>query len=155
MSLPSSHPLQRYSINGYQEAPSGDGVAWSCNLLRHGQSFGLVSNEGRGGANDYAFTDTARGEEFLAAAHELFPDDGEPEDTLVARVITIRQFNALDQVAYCLDDDRFDDLGEHRLAEPGSSFEQVRTELATRSAGRHPRIWDKGRSAMVPVEPGT
>ncbi|NIZ90550.1 hypothetical protein [Kineococcus rubinsiae] len=153
MSLPSSHPLQRYSVNGYQEAASDEGVAWSCNLLRHGQSFGLVSNEGRGGVNDYAFTDSARGEEFLAAAAGLFPDDAHPADTLVARVITIRQFNALDQIAYCLDDDRFDDLGEHRLAEPGSSFEQVRAELATRFAGRHPRIWDRSRSEMVPVDP--
>ena len=151
MSLPTSHPYQRYSTSGYQEQSSHDGVAWSCDLLRHGQSFGLVSNDGRGGANAYAFTDTARGEEFQDAARRLLPEEARPEDVLVDKLITVRQMNALDQVAYCFDDDRFDDLGEHRLAEPGLTFGQVREMLATRHAERHPRIWDRTRSEMVPV----
>ncbi|MGI4893762.1 MAG: hypothetical protein ACRYF3_01460 [Janthinobacterium lividum] len=153
MSLPASHPHQRYSISGYQEQeqPPGDDVAWSCDLLRHGQSFGLVSNAGGTTADDYAFTDSARGAEFRTAARALHPTRTRPEDVLVDELITIRQLNALDQVAYCVDGDRFEELGEHRLADPGLSVEQVRSDLATRYAGRNPRIWDRTRSAMVPV----
>ncbi|WP_432492181.1 hypothetical protein [Kineococcus auxinigenes] len=151
MPLPASHPHQRYSVSGYQERPSGDGFAWSCDLLRHGQSFGLVSDDGRGGSADFTFTDTARGEEFLAAARRLHPDADRPADVLVDELITVRQMNALDQVAYCFEEDRFEESGEHRLAEPGLTFEQVRETLATRYAERRPRVWDRNRSAMVPV----
>ncbi|WP_432489596.1 hypothetical protein [Kineococcus sp. SYSU DK018] len=154
MALPTSHPHQRYSISGYQEHPTPDGISWSCDLLRHGQSIGLVTSTGRGTPDAYSFTDTARGEEFLTAAHDLHPDQPHPEDVLVDELITIRQMNALDQVAYCLDGDRFEELGEHRLAAPGLTFEQVRAALAAEHAARHPRIWDKTRSAMVPVTAG-
>ncbi|MFD0485317.1 hypothetical protein ACFQ46_22195 [Kineococcus sp. GCM10028916] len=157
MPLPMSHPHQRYSISGYQEDPDAPEdaleVAWSCDLLRFGQSFGLVSDDGTGGANRYSFTDTAHGEEFCAAARELHPAARHPEDRLVAELVTIRQMNSLDQVAYCLDDDRFEELGEHRVAETGRTFEEVRTWLATEFAGRAPRIWDRNASAMVPVAP--
>ncbi|WP_432505248.1 hypothetical protein [Kineococcus arenarius] len=151
MPLPTSHPHQRYSVSGYREQPSGDGFAWSCDLLRHGQSFGLASDDGRGGGVDLTFTDTARGEEFLVAARSLHPHEERPADVLIDELITIRQMNALDQVAYCFEEDRFEERGEHRLAEPGLTFEQVRETLATRYAARHPRIWDRNRSAMVPV----
>ena len=154
MVLPVSHPHQRYSVAGYREQPDGEVIAWSCELLRHGQSIGLVSNDGRGGANTYAFTEHARGQEFRAAAARLHPDRPEPQDRLVDELITIRQMNALDQVAYCFAEDRFEDLGEHRLADPGLTFEQVREALATRFAERRPRIWDKRASAMVPVSAG-
>lgn len=150
-------PHQRYSISGYQEDPDAPQdaleVAWSCDLLRFGQSFGLVSNEATGGANRYSFTHSGYGEEFCTAARELHPAAEHPEDVLVAELVTIRQLNSLDQVAYCLDDDRFEDLGEHRVAEPGESFEQVRRMLATEFADRRPRIWDRNASAMVPVPP--
>lgn len=155
MVLPISHPHQRYSISGYQEEELPDGeVRWSCDLLRYGQSFGLVGNQGSGAQNDYSFTDTARGEEFCSAAAELHPAAEHPEDVLVDELVMIRSLNALDQVAYCLAEDRFEEFGEHRLAEPGMTFAQVRRELATKYAGRNPRIWDKGSSSMVPVPPG-
>ncbi|WP_432515291.1 hypothetical protein [Kineococcus sp. SYSU DK001] len=154
MVLPISHPLQRYSISGYRESdlPSG-AVSWSANLLRYGQSFGLVSDDGLGGPCGWTFTDGGYGEEFLAAAAALHPGAEHPGDVLVEQLITIRQLNSLDQVAYCLEGDRFEELGEHRLAEPGRSFPQVRRDLATRCADRNPRIWDKSVSAMVPVRP--
>jgi hypothetical protein len=156
--LPSiSHPHQRYSVSGYQEDPDApedaEVVAWSCDLLRYGQSFGLVGNRGLGGGNDYSFTDTAHGEEFCAAARALHPEAARPEDVLVGELVTIRQMNALDQVAYCLEGDRFEELGEHRVAEPGLTLEQVRQVLVRDFAGRRPRLWDRARSAMVPVLP--
>lgn len=158
MSPSTTHPHQRYGVSGYQEdldAPEdAEVVAWSCDLLRFGQSFGLVSNRGLGGPDEFSFTDTARGEEFCAAARALHPDAAHPEDVLVAELVTIRQMNSLDRVAYCLDEDRFEELGEHRLAEPGLTPEQVRRVLAREFADRHPRIWDRARSAMVPVLPG-
>ncbi|MCI2238233.1 hypothetical protein MO973_28090 [Paenibacillus sp. TRM 82003] len=141
MPVPVSHPHQRYSVSGYREDESGGRVAWSCDLLRHGQSFGLVAHDGGDGGNRYTFTDEARGEEFLAA------------DVLVDELITVRQMNSLDQVAYCFAEDRFEESGEHRVADPGLTFEQVRELLATRYPEHHPRIWDKARSAMVPVTP--
>lgn len=157
MPLPISHPHQRYSISGYQEDPDAPEdaleVAWSCDLLRFGQSFGLVTGDGTGGANRYSFTDTVHGEEFCSAARGLHPAAEHPEDVLVEELVTIRQMNSLDQVAYCLDDDRFEELGEHRVAEPGRSFEEVRRWLATEFADRRPRIWDRSRSEMVPVQP--
>lgn len=152
MSLPASHPHQRYSVAGYQEREEPDGrVDWSCDLLRHGQSFGLVGDDGRGGAYRYAFTDTARGEEFRTAARGLHPAAQVPEDVLVDELITVRQMNALDRVAYCFAEDRFEERGEHRLAAPGLSLAQVREQLAAEHAGRSPRVWDPSRSAMVPV----
>ena len=154
MPLPVSHPHQRYSVSGYREDELDERVSWSCDLLRHGQSFGLVAHDGAGGgANRYTFTDAARGEEFLAAARALHPAAAAPADVLVDELLTVRQMNALDQVAYCFDEDRFEELGEHRVADPGLTFEQVRELLATRYAAHHPRIWDRGRSAMVPVVP--
>lgn len=156
MVLPISHPHQRYSISGYQEEELADGsVVWSCDLLRYGQSFGLVGHRGGPGGNDYTFTDSARGEEFCAAARDLHPGAEHPEDVLVEALVTIRSLNALDQVAYCLREDRFEEFGEHRLADPGRTFADVRRDLATRFAGQDPRIWDKGSSAMVPVPPAT
>ena len=154
MVLPISHPLQRYSVSGYQETelPSG-AVAWSANLLRYGQSFGLVTDRGDGGPCEWTFTDGPRGEEFLAAAAGLHPGADDPGGALVEQLVTVRQMNSLDQVAYCLDDDRFEELGEHRVAETGRSFEEVRSWLATEFAGRAPRIWDRNASAMVPVPP--
>ena len=157
MPLPTSHPHQRYSVSGYQEdldAPEdAEDVAWSCDLLRFGQSFGLVSNRGRGGADEYSFTDAVHGEEFCAAARALHPGAEHPEDVLVAELVTIRQLNSLDRVAYCLRGDRFEERGEHRLAEPGLTLEQVRRLLAAECADRRPRVWDPARSAMVPVLP--
>ncbi|GAA0320668.1 hypothetical protein [Kineococcus aurantiacus] len=154
MPLPISHPHQRYSVSGYQETdlPSG-AVAWSVNLLRYGQGFGLATDHGLGGPVDWAFTDSGYGREFLTAAAELHPGAANPGDVLVEELITIRQLNALEEVAYCLDDDRFEERGEHRVAEPGRSFLDVRRELASRFADRNPRIWDKSVSAMVPVAP--
>ncbi|WP_369055575.1 hypothetical protein [Kineococcus terrestris] len=155
MVLPTSHPHQRYSVRGYQEQehPAGDGFSWSCELLRHGQSFGLVSDEGRGGEFRYAFTDSARGEEFCEAARALHPDAERPADRLVDELLTARQMDALDQVAYCFAEDRFEETGEHRLADPGLSLEQVRHALATEHPERNPRVWDRSVSAMVPVLP--
>jgi hypothetical protein len=154
---PINHPLQRYSVSGYQEdldAPEdAEVVAWSCDLLRYGQSFGLVSNHGLGTANDYTFTDAGHGAEFCAAARERHPAAEHPEDVLVEELITIRQLNSLDQVAYCLDGDRFEELGEHRLAEAGKSFAEVHRELSVEFADRNPRIWDRDTSEMVPVPP--
>ncbi len=79
MVLPISHPLQRYSVSGYQEAelPSGT-VAWSANLLRYGQGFGLVTDHGDGRPAEWTFTDAGYGEEFLAAAAALHPDADDP-----------------------------------------------------------------------------
>ncbi|NAZ86009.1 hypothetical protein GTR00_07855 [Kineococcus sp. T90] len=152
MVLPTSHPHQRYGVAGYRESEEPDGrVEWSCDLLRHGQGFGLVSDDGRGGDHRYAFTDAARGEEFRTAARGLHPGAAAPEDVLVDELITIRQMNALDRVAYCFAEDRFEELGEHRLAPPGMDVEQVRAALAAEHADRSPRVWDRTRSAMVPV----
>ncbi|WP_337060185.1 hypothetical protein [Kineococcus sp. G2] len=153
MPVPVSHPHQRYSVSGYREEESGGRVAWSCDLLRHGQSFGLVAHDGGDGGNRYTFTDDARGEEFLTAARGLHPRAAAPADALVDELITIRQMNALDQVAYCFAEDRFEETGQHRVADPGLTFEQVRELLATRYAERGPRVWDRSRSAMVPVAP--
>ncbi|MEZ0493631.1 hypothetical protein AB2L28_15435 [Kineococcus sp. TBRC 1896] len=152
MALPISHPLQRYSVSGYRETdlPSG-GFAWSADLLRHGQSFGMVTDHGDGRACDWAFTDDGYGAEFLAAAADLHPGATDPGGVLVEQLVTIRQMNSLDQVAYCLDDDAFEERGEHRLADPGRTFLEVRRDLAERFGDRNPRIWDKNASAMVPV----
>ncbi|WP_380176471.1 hypothetical protein ACFEMC_11550 [Kineococcus sp. DHX-1] len=152
MVLPISHPLQRYSVSGYQEAelPSGT-VAWSANLLRYGQGFGLVTDHGDGRPAEWTFTDAGYGKEFLAAAAALHPDADDPGAVLVDQLVTVRQMNSLDQVAYCLDDDAFEARGEHRLADPGLTFLQVRRDLAERFPDRNPRIWDKNASAMVPV----
>lgn len=151
------HPHQRYSVSGYQEDPDApedaEVVAWSCDLLRFGQSFGLVGNRGLGGANDYSFTDAGRGEEFCAAARALHPGAAHPEDVLVDELVTIRQMDSLDRIAYCLEGGRFEELGEHRLAEPGLTLGQVRRWLAEDFADRRPRVWDRARSAMVPVLP--
>ncbi|WP_432562101.1 hypothetical protein [Kineococcus sp. SYSU DK003] len=152
--LPISHPHQRYSISGYQEEELADAaVAWSCDLLRYGQSFGLVTDHGHGEGADFTFTDSGYGAEFLAAARELHPGAAHPADVLVGELATIRQMNSLDQVAYCLEGDRFEELGEHRLAEPGRTFADVRRELAARYPDGGPRIWDRNVSAMVPVHP--
>jgi hypothetical protein len=152
VALPISHPLQRYSVSGYQETdlPSG-AVAWSANLLRYGQSFGLVTDHGDGRPCDWTFTDDGYGAEFLAAAAGLHPDAEDPGAVLVDRLVTIRALNSLDQVAYCLDGDAFEERGEHRLADPGRTFLEVRRDLAALGPGRNARIWDKGASAMVPV----
>jgi hypothetical protein len=153
--LPTSHPHQRYSISGYQEDPDAPEdalvVAWSCDLLRFGQSFGLVSNDGTGAANRYSFTAIGYGEEFCSAARDLHPTAEHPEDVLVDELVTIRQMNSLDQVAYCLDGDRFEERGEHRVAEPGRSLDDVRRWLAEEFPDRNPRIWDRNSNAMVPV----
>ncbi|PRY18358.1 hypothetical protein [Kineococcus rhizosphaerae] len=154
MALPISHPHQRYSVSGYQETELPDGaVAWSVGLLRYGQSFGMATDHGRGGPVDWTFTDSTHGQEFLTAAAGLLPDAEHPADVLVEQLITIRQLNSLDQVAYCFDGDRFEESGGHRLAEPGRSFAEVRRELAAEHADRNPRIWDRSVSAMVPVTP--
>ncbi|MEZ0163732.1 hypothetical protein AB2L27_03000 [Kineococcus sp. LSe6-4] len=152
MVVPVSHPLQRYSVSGYQETdlPTG-AVAWSANLLRHGQGFGLVTDHGDGRPCEWAFTDEGYGREFLAAAAGLHPGAGDPGGVLVDQLLTIRQLNALDQVAYCLEGDAFEERGEHRLADPGRTFLQVRRDLAEQHPGQNPRIWDKNASAMVPV----
>ncbi|GAB3274847.1 hypothetical protein GCM10027586_21620 [Kineococcus gypseus] len=152
MPLPASHPHPRYGVSGYREDEVDGRMSWSCELLRHGQGFGLVGGEDDG-PHRYTFTDEARGEEFLAAARALHPDAAAPADVLVDELLTVRQMNALDQVAYCFDEDRFEESGEHRVADPGLTFEQVRELLATRYAAHHPRVWDRTRSAMVPVAP--
>jgi len=152
--VPITHPHQRYSVTGYREEETPEGeLVWSADLLRYGQSFGLVGNRGEGGPDDFTFTDENYGSEFVTAARELHPDVDRPSDVLVDELVMIRALNSLDQVAYCLAGDEFEEFGEHRLAEPGVSFTEVRRELATRFADRSPRIWDKNCSAMVPVLP--
>ncbi|NAZ75377.1 hypothetical protein GTQ99_08070 [Kineococcus sp. T13] len=153
MPLPVSHPHQRYSVTGYQEQDTDDGVRWSCELLRHGQSIGLVGGDDAGGPDHYTFPDPARGEEFLAAARALHPAAQRPGDVLVEELVTFRMLNSLDQVAYCFAEDRFEETGGYRLAEPGRTSAQVREELAAQHAERRPRVWDRNLSQMVPVLP--
>ena len=72
---------------------------------------------------------------------------------LVEELVTIRMLDALDQVAYCFAEDRFEETGRHRLAAPGRSAAQVRAELAAQHPERRPRVWDRDLSQMVPVLP--
>lgn len=151
MARPPQHPYERYAITDYREDDTADGdtAAWDCDLHRHGQRIAHVSSDGS--TVRFSFDDPTHEAEFARAAVRQFPGYSHPADVLVQRLITNRQMGVLDEIAYCFAEDRFDELGEHRLAGPGLTFDQVRDALADLPAERGARIWDRSVGDMVRV----
>jgi hypothetical protein len=59
------------------------GVAWSGEIVYKGEVVAVVSNDGRGGCNDYVWVDRSSEEWFVSQAKALYADLFEPVDVFV------------------------------------------------------------------------
>ena len=114
---------------------------------------GTAENDGDGGCNMYDFTNRADQAAMEAHAKATLGDEIEVLDEFVVNLTVTFEMNRMRTVAFILDGDDFDNMGQFRKFKSGVTVETARAQLLSNPAtqDKHPKIWDKTVSAFVPV----
>ena len=124
--------MPTYTIRKLRTLPTRDGEAWSCEILKDGVLIGTAENDGDGGCNMYDFTNRADQAAMEAHAKATLGDEIEVLDEFVVNLTVTFEMNRMRTVAFILDGDDFDNMGQfrqvqvrsHRRDGPGATAEQ-------------------------------
>lgn len=145
--------MANYSIRNLSTTPTSRGEAWSCEVLKDGVLIGTAENSGRGGCNNYYFPNRADETDMAAHAKAVLGDEFEVLDTFVVNLTIVAQMNRMRCVAFILDGDDFDTLGQYNKFPARVTVEQAKQALLTnpKSKDKHPKIWDKNVGGFVSI----
>jgi hypothetical protein len=142
-----------YSVRNLRTMPTSNGEAFSCDILKDGKRIGFAENSGRGGCNTYQFPKQADQDEMTSHAMATLGDQFEVLDLLVVNLTVAAEMNRMRKVAFIIDGDDFDGLGQYRTFKSGVTPEMARQALLGHPSykDKHPKMWDKKVGAFVAV----
>lgn len=143
-----------YTLTGYSETPSRNGVAWDGILRKNGVEVGRVHDAGVGGMADFEWSNPEVMADFVAEANARYGDDNyNALDDFANDLATAAQYNRARSILFVTDDDDLT-MGECRKFRAGVTMAQAKAALldpARGLAGKNPMVWDKSQSMFVPV----
>lgn len=138
-----------WSLTGYSETPSRNGVAWSGVIRRSGTAVGQVHDAGLGGAIDFEWTSPRHAADFVSEETVRYGPQPEPGSTFVQDIASFAQFAAMDAVVFFTDDSDVS-MGEFKVTDRATAV-TVLTDPTGPYAGKNPRVFDKSRGVFVPA----
>lgn len=143
-----------YSLTGYSETPSRNGVAWNGTIRQNGVEVGRVHEAGVGGMLDFEWTGSQHMYAFTAEAKARYGDDyAQVEEAFVNDLATAAQNNRKRSVIFITDDSDLS-FGECFALKASVTLAQAKAALTDPRhplAGKNPMIWDKSQSIFVPA----
>lgn len=158
-----THPYGGYGISGYRSAGGEETERFEAFVTLHGQRVIHVSNAGEGGCHryqparpgDYAgFRDAlTEFEDYATMWNRDGPYAGiEDSDALVYRLLEVDLLNRKRSIVFTLDGEDFFETGRARRLGTDVAHEDAVAYLRQAYAGRHAAVWNKQRSAFVPID---
>jgi hypothetical protein len=141
-----------WSLTGYSETPSRNGVAWSGVIRRNGVAVGQASDEGVGGMTEFEWTSARHESDFLAEETARYGEPTSyPGDVFVNDLATLAQYSRLRRIVFFTDDT---DLkwGDILAFRSGVTLAQAKASLtfpAGHHADKNPMIFDKRAKIFV------
>lgn len=142
-----------WSLTGYSETPSRNGVAWHGILRKNGVEVGRVSDAGRGGMIDFDWASPEHEAAFHAEEEARYGAQAEPGSAFVNDLATAAQYNKKRSVIF-IDDDCNLGWGDCYVLQATVTPAQAKAALTApgnRYEGKNPMIWDKRQSIFVPA----
>jgi hypothetical protein len=144
-----------YTLTGYSETPSRNGVAWHGIIRKNGTKIGSVTDDGNGGMA-HVVIDQPEEADFTATARTLYGTEMEDYalmECFVSDLATAAQYNRKRSVLFITDDS---DLSMAECFVLKSSVTLARAQAALTAPGnphegKNPMIWDKRTSVFVPA----
>ena len=142
-----------YTMTGFSQTPSRNGVAWSGVIRLNGVEVGRCTDAGVGGMMDFEWTSTQHMDAFRAEAEARYGDHIEADADFANDLATAAEFNRKRSVVFITDDQDLS-MGQVLSPKAGVTLAQVKAALTApgnRYAGKNPMIWDKTQSIFVPA----
>lgn len=141
-----------YTLTGYSETPSRNGVAWGGTLRKNGTNIARIHDAGVGGMVDYEWFNHEAMQAFAVEAETRYGNDYNAFDDFANDLASAAQYNRARSVIFITDDDL--SMGESRQFRSGVTIAQAKAALlnpASPFADKNPMIWDKPQSMFVPA----